>query len=285
MFDRIEFVITEALTALRRNPLMVFAGITTIAVSLMLIGGFGYLYYRAEVYASTLPTQFEMKAFVKDGVTGSALTKLQDQLTAISGVQSVVLVTKAAGWQKMQTEYPDITANIDNPLPDAFTIKLSDLQAADAVYATVGKAQGVDKVVYQADVLKMIRQGLTLLKGLGIMGLIFLITGGIVVYNAIRLTVHARRREIRIMQLVGASYATIRIPFMLEGLVQGAVGGTVAAVVLMALHLSLAHYIVGMGLALPVFPIGLVWLLLTVAGGLVGLVCSGWAIHGPLKAY
>lgn len=283
MFDRIEFIISEAMASLRRNVLMVVAATVTVAVSLVLIGGFGYVYFRANQYAESLPSKFEMRVYLKDSVTGTGLNDMARNLGGVPGVGQVTLIPKAQAWAQMKANYPEIPFDLSNPLPDAFNVRFTDLKAADSAAKQIQGFKGVDKVLYQGEILKSIRSGIGLLRYIGFLGILLFLISGIVVYNAILLTIHARKLEIRVMQLVGATNSTIRVPFMLEGMVQGAIGGVLAGLCLDAISFAFGRFTTGLNLAVPQFPVGPVIGILAAIGVVLGLVCSGWAIHAPLK--
>ena len=113
-----------------------------------------------------------------------------------------------------------------------------------------------------------------------------LVTSGILIYNAIRMTVLARRREIRIMQLVGATRFMVWAPMLIEGIVQGAIGGTLAALVLWSAHSIVQATIVKSLYAfsqMAAFPVNQAFLVLGLAGASYGLVCSMIAVREPLQ--
>jgi len=137
-----------------------------------------------------------------------------------------------------------------------------------------------------ADEQRVVAQAQRLIRGVGIgLGGLLFMTGGILIYNAIRLTVIARRREIRIMQLVGATRATVRIPFLIEGIVQGLIGGGLACLILMAAQASLANFLSTLdAFQRPEpFPMGLALAALCTAGALYGLLCSYIAVREPTR--
>lgn len=281
MFDHIEFILSEAMTSLRRNILMVIAATVTVAVSLVLIGGFGYVYYRANQFAATLPTKFEMRVYLKDSATD--LNGIARNIAGIHGIGQVTLIPKEQAWAQMKANYPDIPFDLSNPLPNAFNVRFSDLKAADSAAKEIQGLKGVDKVLYQGEILNSIRNGIGLLRYIGFLGILLFLISGIVVYNAILLTIHARKLEIRVMQLVGATNMTIRVPFMLEGMIQGAIGGVLAGLCLDAISFAFGRFSNGLNLTVPQFPVGPVVGILAVIGIVLGLICSGWAIHAPLK--
>src|SRR3954454_11736023 len=86
VFNRIEFVISEALTALSRNRLMTLAAVTTVAVALFLFGGMGYAYYRISSFAQTIPGKFRMLVYLKDEATRKDVKAVASQIRIIPGV-------------------------------------------------------------------------------------------------------------------------------------------------------------------------------------------------------
>ena len=85
MLDRFEFLVGEAMVALRRNGLMTFAAISTIAVSLFLLGGLGYAYLRIEEFARTLPSKFEMRVFLREGTNYAQITETATAIRQMPG--------------------------------------------------------------------------------------------------------------------------------------------------------------------------------------------------------
>src|SRR4051794_3007759 len=123
MFNRIEFIISEALIALSRNRLMTFAAVSTVAVSLFLFRGMGYAYFRIHSYAQTIPGKFKMLVFLKDEATKQDVKDTAAAMRAIPGVLTANWVPKDKAWEKWKLEHPSaLTAGVDNPLPDGFKV-------------------------------------------------------------------------------------------------------------------------------------------------------------------
>jgi len=108
-----------------------------------------------------------------------------------------------------------------------------------------------------------------------------LVTAGVLIFNAIRLAIISRRIEIRIMRLVGASPVTVYFPFLIEGLLQGAVGGTFSAVLLLLAQEGFRRQLAAMttNATLQPFPLALAVGLLAGAGAVYGLFCSALALR------
>jgi cell division transport system permease protein len=288
VLDKLEFLFSEAGIALRRNVLMTFAAITTVAVSLFLLGGLGYIYWRVLGYANTLPDRFEMQVFLRMDADYETVKETARKIRTIPGVKAAVWIPKEKRWALDRKEKPELTEGLENPYPEAFKVTLSDLSLSDYVAGEVKELRAVDPegVVYLQQEQRMVSDALKLIRGLGVgLGGLLFLTGGVLIYNAIRLTVMSRRLEIRIMQLVGATKLTVQVPFLIEGMVQGTIGGIVATFGLMAAHWGVSSFISSfqaLGTP-PAFPTSVFFWLLAIAGAVYGLICSTLALRAPLR--
>ncbi len=289
MLDRLDFLIGEALVAMRRNGLMAVAATMTVAMSLFLLGGFGYAYYQIKRYADALPGRFDMRVYLVEGAPYEQITATAQALREIPGVKSVNWIPKEKAWEQFSQEKgldPNFVKDLGNPLPDGYKVILTDLGLAKEVVAKIQARPEVDSVQYLQAEQEILRQAMGLLRWLGLVlgGLLFGI-GGILIYNAIRLTVVSRRLEIRIMRLVGSSGTTIQIPFLIEGVVQGALGGVLASGLLYACDLLVGHAVESSFMlgSLPPYPAWPMMGLLCAVGAFYGLVCSGIAVRRPLQ--
>jgi cell division transport system permease protein len=290
LIDRLGFVVTEAISALKRNYTMTFATIITAAVSLFLIGGLGYVYIRTEEYARAQTGRFEMRVILKDGATFDQIRQTAAQVRAIPGVAVVAWIPKEKAWARERETDPELTEGVENPYPDEFKVTLKDVHRGDEIAKqiqaldTVLPGQGVK---YEQDAQRVFDTALQVLRLVGgtVGGLLFC-AAGLLIYNAIRLTIHARRLEIRVMQLVGASRLMIRIPFLIEGILQGAGGGVLASGLLLLANHAFANLLDSKQLpsGLPSFPFWPVLAILCAIGAVYGFVCSHIAVRMPLRS-
>ena len=294
MLDKIEFLIGESAKIFRKNGLMAFAAISTVAISMFLLGGLGYAYYSISTYAQrTFPTQFTMRVLLKMGTSDADVHKTAAQLRAIPGVDHVVLIPKEKAYPKMLQDMrlPGLNEETTIPIPDVFQVTLSDIseENSTAVGSQIQALPTVDKnngVMYMEAEQRFIDQLLRLLRVLGsIVGGLLFATAGVLIHNAIRLTVVSRRLEIRVMQLVGASRFTIQLPFLVEGIVQGAIGGAIAGLFLFMTNRLLGQAIIGFDVfgSLPDIPVGPVAGILAVLGATYGFFSSVMALSAPLR--
>lgn len=290
ILDRLEFLLGEAASSLRRNTLMTFASVTTCAMALFVLGGLGAAYFGLTGYANRIASRFEMKVFVKDGTSPQDVTALGDQIKKVDGVQSSVHQTKEEVWAAFKKDNPGIdtkSLEIDNPMPDAFVVRFTDLSGAKKVADQVSKLPHVEKALYLAEEQSFLDQAMFAVRWLGaLVGGMLLVTSGVLIYNTIRLTVVARQKEIKTMQIVGATPFTVWMPMLIEGAVQGAVGGLLATLVLgvvYALVGALASGLVAFRMQ-SAYPFWATLTLLCSIGAVYGVVCSGLAVREPKGA-
>jgi cell division transport system permease protein len=207
-------------------------------------------------------------------------------------VKSVTYVPKAQGLNEMRERLRgqiDTSLLTANPLPDALRVRVVDPERVHEVAAFARKQANVANVEYAQDaVQKLLRISDVLGRiGLGIVALL-VFTAAIIISNTIRLTVFARRREIAIMQLVGASGFYIRMPFICEGFIAGVLGAALALGLLVTARFQLLPKLIA---ALPFLPMhavtidGLTFALeLLGTGAAVGVVASWFSVGRYLRA-
>jgi cell division transport system permease protein len=290
VFDRITFVIGEALQNLRRHGFMTFSAVAVVAISLALIGGLALTYKSALDFAQRVPGQFSMNIVLRDGTTQTEITQTAAAIRKFRGVETVNWIPRDKAWARLKQQQPEMTEGIDNPLPDAFKVTLNTLERTDEIADEIRQLPSVDPtdgVKYMSVEQNVVRGWIRFIQWLGSIGILLFIIAGILIYNTIRLAAIARRTEVRIMRLVGASRATVAIPFLLEGLLQGAVGGALSAMFvwggwrILTDTLAKTKNVTEMqavmspeAAATPVFPLALIVWGLTGLGAVYGVLCS-----------
>jgi cell division transport system permease protein len=238
LLDRLEFILSETFTALRRNPLMTISAVNTAAIALIILGGLGFAYISLRAQLDKLPERFQITFSIIPGTKLEQISESAQSLRRLDGVRGVVLLPKDVEWEKwrrQQRVYED-TKDIENPLPDQLLLTLTDLEKTEGVrskieslptfYARDGIRDAVEERRKVTSLLEFVRWAGILL------GVITFFTAGALILNSVHLTVIARQQEIRIMRMVGATNSRIRWPFLLEGGMQGAMGGIVAGLLL-----------------------------------------------------
>lgn len=222
----IEYVIQETFTGIQRNGLMAFASISTIALTLAVLGSFVLSALGANHFASAQIDRFEIAVFAKDNDKANADT-VASQIRKIKGVVSANVRSRDEEWANFKRQHPDIeSAGLPlNPLPFRIDVRVSDHTRTPAIANKIRTMDDVDAVREGRETLGRVMAVAQVVKGVSFAGvIILLITTAFIISNAIKLTLYARRREIRIMQLVGATNQFIRLPLVLEGIIFGAIG-------------------------------------------------------------
>lgn len=231
------FLLREALINLRRHGLMTAASISTLAVSLALVGGFALTFYQINAGARRALGAFEMRVFCRQNIAKTTLPVVQRRIEALRGVESVVYLSKEEAFAEQVRALPIDATGIPNQMNETFVVKTIDVGGAGPLAREIRSWHADIESVDMADT--EMRNALVLahfVRDAGLMGAVLLVLGTLVVVsNTIRLSVVGRRREIKIMQLVGATPAFIRFPLLLEGVIQGAAGGALAGLTLLAL--------------------------------------------------
>jgi cell division transport system permease protein len=230
----LEFASSESFTGIKRNALMSLASIITMGLALSVLGGFSLLILGLNHTVQAQLQKFEIAAFVEKGRPESVVKDLDQKIRALPHVRTVQLVTAEEAWLKFRQDRGDsidLSGVKHNPLPDTFRITTDDPASTADVAGSIRKMDGMDEVNEAGRELEQVMRLTNLIKLIGgvAVALLFLVTA-FIVGNTIRMTVYARRREIRIMQLVGATNWFIRLPFVFEGTMLGTVGGGIACV-------------------------------------------------------
>ncbi len=229
----VDYVVRETATNLRRNLLMTTAAILTVAVSLSLVGA--ALLLRQGVTRATLQWQggVELSIFLNPDIAVTQRDGIKAQLDAMPEVRRVAYVDQEAAYaefKQMFANSPDMVESVSaKDLPPSFRVVPRQPELTDIVGQRFNKREGVKEVVYAEDMVEtLINFTGFLQKVIFVIAGVLLLSAALLILNTIRMAIFARRREVAVMKLVGATNWFIRIPFMLEGLLQGLAGAAIA---------------------------------------------------------
>lgn len=228
----------EALVSLRRNWLMSVAAISTVAISLFIVGLFSFLIYNARAVIDAIERQVEISVYLKDDLSPQVRDALEEEIRSWEEVRSVKYVSKEQALERfIETvgEDSDIVKEIQgNPFPASFEISLKDPKTVETVanrflQENGDYREGIDDLVYGQEYVRKLFSITTVL-GIIIALVILLLffSAFILIYNTIRLAIYARRNEVEVMRLVGASNWFITWPFIFEGIIEGVAGAAIA---------------------------------------------------------
>jgi cell division transport system permease protein len=241
---RLEYIGTTAAQGFWRNPVMSLASTFTVGLMLLLFAFFLATDRGLQAAVGVLESKVELALFLEDDARVSDVLALRTRIEADPAVSKVDYITKEQAMARLvdiAARRPDIQIvdTSSNPLQNSLEIKLAHAQDAPRVAALLREEIGKGVVGDVVDNPQVVDKLLTITRVLSIGGLavlaMMLIVALFVIVNTIRIAVHARRDEIEIMKLVGATDWFVRWPFILEGMLVGALGAVAAtAVVLVA---------------------------------------------------
>lgn len=233
------YALREALSAFRRTPLLTALSVIAIAFALFVIGLFGLTAFNIKRAIERVEEKVEIVAYLTDATNAAQLSLAQSEIGKLPGVQAVRHVTKtealATAMAEME-EFRDVFSDLEqNPLPASLEVRLQpgsrDPAQVERVAKRIQAYPFVEDVRYGRDWLNTIFLIRRVAAGVAmVIGGAFALVAAIVIATAVRITVFARREEIGIMRLVGATDGFVQRPFLLEGIASGLLGGLLAAV-------------------------------------------------------
>jgi len=230
---KLSYFARETLISLRRNLLMTLAGILTVTVSLFLFGGMSLLSKLVDHGTGMWKDNVEFVVWMKVDATDGQVKEVRSALDSSKEVSRWKFIDKEAAYAEFKRANRDrpglVTSVTPKDLPTSFRVVPEDAGRTALIADQFRAHAGVDEV-WTAE--KTVKQLLNFTSKVRLLfyglSLVLLASSLFLIVNTIRLATFARRREIEVMKLVGASNAFVRIPFMAEGLVQGAIGAGLA---------------------------------------------------------
>jgi len=230
-----------------RNGWMSFASISSIFISLFLLGIFILLALNMNYMAEQIESQVQIRVYLETDAQNEVIDDLQKQIANISEVSKVTYVSKEDGLailrEKMGEQNGDWLEGYDNennPLPVSFTIEVFDAQLVESVAQQIWTINNkmstppIFEVKYGQGTVETLFKITNAIRNIGFSIVIGLaITAVLLISNTIKMTIFARRREIGIMKLVGATNAFIRWPFFVEGALIGVTSSVVTSIIIL----------------------------------------------------
>jgi len=248
MIADLRYFVAEALTSMSRNRAVSLLSIGTIAVALTLLGAFFYFSTNLSAQILRWSSEVQVQVYLLDDLDATALATVRARLEADPAVERIEHVPKEEALARFRSYFADLADLPDalgtNPLPASFEVRLREgsrgPEEVGAFAAALRGQPGVEDVHYDTAWVERLHSLAAVAASAGyLLGGVLLIAATFTTSNVIRLALLSRRDEIEILRLVGATRAFIRGPFLMEGLLQGALGGGLALALLGGLHLTL----------------------------------------------
>jgi len=280
-----QYYFRHALDNILTNRLVHAISIGTITISLILFGSFLLLFVNINNWIVEWGQSLSMSVYLKDGIDGEQLQRIKSELRKLPGAELKGFISKeqakedlirALGSQAGLLEGVD-----ENPLPASFEVIFEDIRKSgintQAIKEKLERLEGVDEVQYSEQWIERFEGFLYLLKVTGIIiGALLCLAVLFIITNTIKLAIYSRKEEIEIYKIVGATDWFVKTPFLIEGAIQGLMGGLLALGALFLLYSLVSikpFYLFGLPIIEIVFLPGdflILILFLSVALGLAG---------------
>lgn len=240
MGRRLRYYLREALVPLKRNPLVAFAAISTVFISLFLLGGSLLVERQIRLMAGEWAEKVEVSVYLRDEASQAEIQTLGEKIRSFPEVERVYFETREQAYERFKDLFRDSRSLVENvgadALPQSYRIKLVEPEKFAVIRARLAGEPAVERIRDERALLNNLFAATAVLRlGAMAVAVIMLLASSGLIANTVRMAVFARRREIGIMKLVGATNWFIRVPFLIEGLIQGLLGAATAVLGIFAM--------------------------------------------------
>ena len=279
--NKINYFIVDALKSIKRNITVSFAAMLTVLVTFFVLGTFTLVGLNFNKTIEDVADKIEIKVYLQDDIKLVNQREVEIKLAEQEGVKAVTYESKDEAFTKLKKDLEGNSGMLEgyslenNPLASSYIVTLEDASYAGDVSKAVEDMTGVESITNQQELIEKISNVVDFVQILGIV--LFFVFIGVSIFlimNTIKLAVYSRRREVGIMKFVGATDWFIRWPFVIEGMIIGAVGSLLATAILYFIYRGVFGFIASNLLIANLVPVSFV--LTTLLGGfLLGGIVVG----------
>ena len=232
--SRAGYSLNQAFSQMGRNKGMYFTSILAITAMMLILGLFFVAFVNVNLFTRSIEKDYNViQIYLEDGSSDEVTEKVGQTLQATEGVEKVEYVTKDQALKTLKDRWGDngyLLENLpENPLPNSYTVYVSDKDAANNVASMAPDIEGVNDVVYYRDTIEKLAQVSRFIELGSIIAMAFLvIVSTVIVANTIKLTVFNREKEISIMKYLGATNWFVKAPFIWGGVIIGILSSVIA---------------------------------------------------------
>jgi cell division transport system permease protein len=245
---RLGFFLREAVRSMRRSAAPSFAALATVLVTMLVLGVFIPIVQATNGAANSVRGRVMVDVYMKAGATAADDARVRSEVLRVPHVKSVQFVSKAAAYKQQAAQFPQAYQLLgSNPLPDTFHVvpdRPANVLAIHTALTGGGGGAPLDSMIAsvsnkQTDTKKILEVTNLVTITAAVLTVLLVLASILLIANTIRLSLYSRRREVEVMKLVGATDWFIRWPFVIEGIIVGAVGALLAITVLGATKIAL----------------------------------------------
>ena len=235
-YNVISYFLTEGFRNVFKNKKSTFSCLGVMCATMLIFGLFFTIGKNINHAVEGLEKEQGMQVFMEYDATDEQISKLKDELNKIEGVNTVTFISKEEAYNTMKKRLGKNEKALNGFTPDMFSVSymvtLTDLSLNDTVYDSIKALDTVREIQNKRDTIQTLSKvGNTIQIVTFSMFAILILISLFIISNTIKLTVHARRKEISIMKYVGATNGFIRTPFIIEGIIIGLISGLVSILV------------------------------------------------------
>jgi len=231
----------RAIDDIFKNRFLNLVTIITISLSILIASAFILFFINTSEIINSWKKGLRIMAYLKPGIHNADLTNLKRTIQSLDGVHSLRFISKQEALDRLKDQMQHHSSLFDNltenPLPDSFEIRMTaasgSWQKIESLANQIESLNPIEEVQYGRRWIGRFIRIISLFRMAGYaMGVLFFTASIFIVANTIRLVIYSRREEVEIMRLVGATDSFIKMPFYIEGLIQGALGASIGLVML-----------------------------------------------------
>ncbi len=289
----ISYYLKEGVANLFTNRIVTLTTIITVLVSLIVIGVFNIISFNIIHISEDIGSSFEFNIYIKDSVGTNDLEMVAQDIRSVENVKSAVLKTKAQALEEVKKKLDKSSAiqkltHEDNPFRNSFTVTMNELATSRETIEKIKKIPQVDSVSDNVETSQKLDKLSGKVKLYSLVAYILLsILCLSIVSNIINVSIYSRRKHINIMKYVGATNSFVRVPFVIEGILIGLIGGLLSAIILtygyQCLFGNLNHTINEISLMEPLEIAKELFVINSCYGFIIGGIGASFAVNKHLK--
>lgn len=251
-FNIIGYLIGEGFRNIFKNKKSTISAMTIMCASMIMFGIFFVAGENINHIMENIERDQGMRVFLKTDVAEDKNKEIEDKINEIKGVNTVKFISKEEGLEQYKESFGEKAYLLeayedDNFLPNSFLVTLSDLELSKQVQDEIKNIEGVDDITASDSTITALINIAKIIRIItGVILIVLIIFSIFIISNTIKLTVHARRKEIFIMKYVGATNSFIRWPFIVEGIIIGIVSSMISLVIIGGLYNLAANRLLAM---------------------------------------
>lgn len=246
-----KYIFKQALKSIWRNRMMGIASVGSVAAVLIILGFVLLIVLNINNFAMVTKETFdEIAVYIEEGTEENQIKQMGKDFSEIDGVLAVGYQTKDYALEKLKDDWGDDAFLLEglkkNPLPNTYIVQLEDVKKSENVIKHLKRYEGVEEVRFYKEAVNSLIAISDFIKKIGTgLIIILLLISIFIISNIIKITVLNRRKEIELMQYIGATNGYVRGPFMIEGIILGLIGSFGAIVILMIGYRYFIEYLAG----------------------------------------